>query len=136
MARTIEELIHVEARLNRAFLGYLCAVSAGLLWPMLVGGRLAEPSAALVIAALAMFAVQVGVYVWFATAAGAAARALGGTSWHYVAWILAAPFVALLPIPLVAMVVAASPLSIKFLLGGQLHTAIREQTSMALHVSA
>jgi len=29
-----------------------------------------------------------------------------------------------------------SPLSIKFLLGGQLQTAIREQTSMAMHVSA
>jgi len=60
----------------------------------------------------------------------------GGTSWHYLAWIVAAPFVALLPIPLVAMVVAASPRSIKFLLGGQLKTAIREQTSTALHVSA
>jgi hypothetical protein len=136
MANTIEELIQVEARLGRAFIGYLAAVAAALLWPMVVGGRAADPSALLIAASITVLAVQVGLYVWFAVTAGAAARALGATGWHYVTWILAAPFVALLPIPIVATVVAVSPLSIKFLLGGQLQTAIREQTSMALHVSA
>jgi hypothetical protein len=51
-------------------------------------------------------------------------------------WILASPILALVPIPLVSRVIAVSPLSIKFLLGGQLQTAIREQTSMAMPVSA
>ena len=83
-----------------------------------------------------LLVVQIGLYVWFAIAAGAAARALGGTAWHYVVWILASPVLALVPIPIVSTVIGVSPLSIKFLLGGQLQTAIREQTSMAMHVSA
>jgi len=136
MARTIEELITVDARLGRAFIGYLFAVLSGIAWPMFVAGRGSDPSATMIATSLALLAVQAGFYVWFALVAGAAARALGGTAWHYVAWILAAPFLALLPLPLVSTVIAVSPLSIKFLLGGQLQTAIRDQTSMALHVSA
>jgi hypothetical protein len=93
-------------------------------------------SGSLIAASFALGFAQVCFYVWFALAAGAAAKALGGTAWHYIVWILVAPFLALAPLPLVSTVIAVSPLSIKFLLGGQLNTAIREQTSMALHVSA
>jgi hypothetical protein len=35
--------------------------------------------------------------------------------------------VALIPIPIVSTIIGVSPLSIKFLLGGQLQTAIRER---------
>src|SRR5688500_6608102 len=136
MARTIEDLIHAEARLGRAFVGYLFAVLSGMAWPMIVGGRGGEPSVAWIAASLGLLVLQVGLYVWFALAAGAAARALGGTAWHYIVWILASPILALVPIPLLSTVIAVSPLSIKFLLGGQLQAAIRDQTSMALHVSA
>jgi hypothetical protein len=83
MAPTIEELIHVESGLSRAFAGYLFAVLSAVAWPMVASG-----------------------------------------------------FGPLVPIPLVSTVIAVSPLSIKFLLGGQLQTAIREQTSMAMHASA
>ena len=41
----------------------------------------------------------------------------------YVVWILAAPLLAKIPIPLVSTLIAVSPLSIKFLLGSQLHSA-------------
>ena len=136
MAMTIEELIHAEAGLGRAFIGYLFAVLSGLAWPMIAASFGQEPSAGIVAATLGLLVVQIGFYVWFAIAAGAAARALGGTAWHYIVWILASPILALIPIPLVSTVIAVSPLSIKFLLGGQLQTAIREQTSMAMHVSA
>jgi hypothetical protein len=136
MAKTIEDLIHAEARLGRAFVGYLFAVLSGMAWPMIVAGQGVEPSAAWIAASVGLLVLQVGLYVWFALAAGAAARALGGTAWHYIVWILVAPLLAFAPIPLVSMVIAVSPLSIKFLLGGQLQTAIRDQTSMALHVSA
>ena len=137
MARTIDELIRIEARLRRAFLGYLPAVAAALAWPLVVAGRVADPSAAVVAAALVVLAVQVGLCVRFAVTANASARALGTTAWHYVAWILSAPFVAMLPIPIAATAaIALSPLVVRFLLGGQLQTAIREQTSMLLHVRA
>ncbi len=132
-ATTIEDLIHAEAELSRAFGGYLFAVLSSVAWPMVVAGQ--EPGTALIVGSLALLIVQVGLFVWYALAAGAAARALGGTAGHYIAWILAAPILALAPIPLVSTVIAVSPLSIKFLLGGQLQTAIRDQTSMALHLS-
>ena len=51
---------------------------------------------------------------------------LGEKAWPYVTWILAAPILSLVPIPIVSTLIAASPLSIKFLLGRQLNTAIRE----------
>jgi hypothetical protein len=135
MAKTIEELIDVDGRLGRAFIGYLVAVIAAVLWPMIVAGSGPEPSGVLIATSLGVLVVQIGLYLRFALAVGAAARALGATAWHYILWILIAPFVALVPIPVFATVVAVSPLSIKLLLGGQLQTAIREQTSMALHVS-
>ncbi len=136
MAMTIEELIHAEAGLARAFVGYLLAVGSSLAWPMIAASISQEPTLGIGLATIGLLVVQIGLYVWFAIAAGAAARALGGTAWHYIVWILASPILSLVPIPLVSTVIAVSPLSIKFLLGGQLQTAIREQTSMALHVSA
>jgi hypothetical protein len=136
MAMTIEELIHAEAALGRAFVGYLFAVGSALAWPMIAAGISPEPTAGIGFVTLGLWAVQIALYVWFAMAAGAAARALGGTAWHYIVWILASPILSLVPIPLVSTVIAVSPLSIKFLLGGQLQAAIRDQTSMAMHVSA
>jgi hypothetical protein len=136
VARTIEDLIHAEARLSRAFAGYLFAVITAAAWPMFVVTQPTEPSVVLIAVSLGLLAGQIGLSIWFAMAAGAAAKALDGTAWHYIVWILASPLVAMVSIPLVSTVVAVSPVSIKFLLGGQLQTAIREQTSMALHVSA
>ena len=139
---TIEDMIRAESRLGRAFIGYLFAVLSGVAWPMLVAGPMVAADQGqdlpvwVGVSWLAMVAVQIVCYVWYAIAAGGAARALGATGWHYVVWIIAAPFLALLPLPLISTVIAISPLSIKFLLGGQLQTAIREQTTMALHVSA
>ena len=133
-ATTIEDLIHAEAGLSRAFGGYLFAVLSSVAWPKVVAGL--DPGPALIVGSLALLIVQLCLFVWYAIAAGEAARALGGTAWHYITWILAAPILALAPIPLVSTVIAVTPLSIKFLLGGQLQTAIRDQTSMALHLSA
>ena len=137
-AMTIDDLIRAEARLGRAFVGYLFAVGSALAWPMLIAGQVRgqEIPVWVALASLGLLIVQIGLYVWYAIAAGAGAKALGETGWHYVLWILASPLLSMLPIPLVSTVTAVSPLSIKFLLGGQLQTAIREQTSMALHVGA
>ena len=71
--------------------------------------------------------------MWYAISAGAAAKLLGATGWHYVVWILVAPFLARLPIPIVSTIIGVSPLSIKFLLGGQLQTAMRLATFEELH---
>ena len=69
MAMTIEELIHAEAGLARAFIGYLFAGPVGLAWPMIAASFGPEPSAGIVVATLGLLVVQIGLYVWFAIAA-------------------------------------------------------------------
>jgi hypothetical protein len=45
----------------------------------------------------------------------------------------AAPFLAMIPIPIVSTIIGVSPLSIKFLLGGQLAAAIRQESFAGIH---
>jgi hypothetical protein len=121
---SVDELIAAESRLNRSMLACLVAFMAGVIFLNVKtgGGGLTRGLAALVLLCL-----QVGCYVWYALAAGAAAKILGEARWKYVAWILVAPFLALVPFPMVSTLIGLSPLAIKFLLGGQLKTAIRER---------
>ena len=131
----VDELIRVDTRLSRSFIGYVAALGAGLIWMMFIAKRTPtggiEPS----LAALLLVPLQIGLFLWYAISAGAAAKALGDAGWKYALWILASPFLALIPIPIVSTIIAVSPLSIKFLLGGQLQTAIREESLAGLHQS-
>ena len=132
MAETrVDELIRVENRLTRSFIGYVVVLVTPFIMTFFVSGSTG-------VARLSPFAfvfllVQIGLYVWYATSAGAAAKVLGGHGWKYVVWIMAAPFLALVPIPLVSTIIGVSPLSIKFLLGGQLQTAIRQESFADFH---
>lgn len=127
---SIDDLVRAEAGLNRAFFGYAAAVLGSFAWSMYVPTQPQAQSLNLLLISLMILVVGIGMLVWYAFAAGGAAKVLGATAWHYVVWIIAAPVLALVPIPLVSTVIAVSPLSIKFLLGGQLQTAIREQGTM------
>lgn len=127
---TTEELQAADTRLTRSFLAAVATWLATLLRAMFVG---VPAPGEVSLFPLVMGALQIGAYVWYAIAAGAAARAVGAVRWHYVTWILAAPFLAMLPIPIVATLIGVSPLSIKFLLGGQLQTAMRQQMFADLH---
>ncbi len=88
--------------------------------------------------AVGLGATTLAAYVWYAFAAGAAARAIGEDSRLYLAGTLAAPILAIL-LPWLGFrgwlprAIAAAPLSIKFLLGNQLDEAQRRQTSLYLH---
>jgi hypothetical protein len=115
---SVEELMAVESRLNWSLGACVVALVAVYGWAFAGGGA---------VVALLLVLFQIGCYVWFALSAGAAARILGEAPWKYVVWILVAPFLALIPIPIVSTIIGVSPLSIKFLLGGQLDTAIRER---------
>ena len=46
---------------------------------------------------------------------------------EYILWVLAAPFLALIPIPIVSTVIGLSPLSLKFFFTGQLRNEIKER---------
>ena len=131
MAERVEDLIRAETRLTRSFAACVVIFLASTVWlymaPRSPAGGI-EPNWV----GTALLLLQFGCYVWFAFAAGAAAKLLGDPGWKYIVWILAAPLLARIPIPIVSTLIAISPLSIKFLLGGQLQTAIREEGVAAI----
>jgi hypothetical protein len=126
---SVDDLLAADDRLTHSFTAAVAAALASIGWAVFFGNT--GP----VWLRLVLITAQFGCYIWYAVAAGAAANVLGGTGWHFVAWILAAPFAALIPIPIVSAVIGVSPLAIKFLLGGQLQSAIRESTFEAIHQS-
>ena len=123
---SVEELVAAETALNRSFGAAVVALLASLVWMVTLGKVAGEPRGLVALIMPALLVLQLGCYVWFAVSAGRAAKLLGGTGGMYVAWIIAAPLLSLLPIPVLSMIIRASPLSIKFLLGNQLERAIRE----------
>ena len=134
MAETqFDALVQAESRLTRSFMVAVAAVGIWLIWLLFIATP--EQMTPTDPTMLTMSGIQLASYVWYAIAAGGAARVLGDTGWKYVAWILAAPFLAKIPIPFVSTVIAISPLSIKFLLGSQLQEAIRQQGVASIHES-
>ena len=131
----LDVLLKAETNLNRAFWAAAAGLIGSLLWVMFVQGPTTDAGSGVAQAGLVLALLQFGCYVWYAFAAGAAARVLGATGWIYIAWILAAPFLAMIPIPIVSTLIGVSPLSIKFLLGGQLQTAIRQEGFAGIHAS-
>jgi hypothetical protein len=121
------------ANLNRSFAACVLFFVLNLLAPAVLGLPYSARSASI---AVILLLAMIGSYVWYAIAAALAARTLGERAWTYVTWILIAPFVSqlvsLIGIPFMGSVLAASPLSIKFLLGNQLDEALRSATSMNL----
>jgi hypothetical protein len=126
MNTSVDTLLAADSHLTRSFIAAVAGALAVMLWTVFAGSSFSWISLVLILA-------QLGCYAWYAMATGEAAKALGDTGWAYVAWILAAPFAALIPIPVVSTVIAVSPLSIKFLLSGQLQSAIREETFEVMH---
>ena len=126
-------LITAESRLNRSFWAAVVTVLATVCWMLFVTGPRVDAGSGAATASTVLLMLQLGSYTWYAVAAGGAARALGDPGWKYVAWILVAPFLARLPIPIVSTIIGVSPLSIKFLLGGQLQTAIRQEGFASIH---
>ena len=120
-----------DARLSRSFVAAVGALAATILWVLFLAGpgEATETSAT----SLVLMAVQFACYIWYAVAAGGAAKVLSDTGWKYIAWILAAPLLARLPIPLLSHLILASPLAIKLLLGSRLQAAIRREGIASLH---
>ena len=130
---SIDDLVAADSQLSRSFIGCVVAWLASFGWGIFAGPVTATQPVSVPWVPLAILVVQIALYVWYAVSAGRAARVLGGVGWKYVVWILVAPFLALVPVPIVSMIIGVSPLSIKFLLGGQLQTAIRDATFAEMH---
>lgn len=123
----IETLLRREARLGASFA--TCAsffVCNGVVNFTFIGRSL--PGAWLAVVVLSTLAGLLASYAWFATEVTLAASALGRKPVPYLIWMLAAPGLALLPLPVISIAIAASPLSLKFRLAGQLREEIHERT--------
>ena len=130
---TVEQLIKVESQLTRSFVGAVIGLLANLLWTFFLAPRSPTGRIEFGTVTIVLTVFQLALYVWYAKSAGAAASAIGEAGWKYVVWILAAPFLALLPLPIISTLIAASPLAIKFLLGSQLQSSIRSSTFNEIH---
>jgi hypothetical protein len=109
----------------------MAAVTAFLLylgWPFFV--RLTAPAYVRWAGAMeiALAVAGLAAYAWFASAATMAAARVGRSKVLVLAWLLAAPLLSLLPLPVVSTVLQASALSVKFLLAAELRATIRERT--------
>jgi hypothetical protein len=117
-----------ETRLDRSFAAAVTAFLLNLGWPLFL--RLTGPAyvrgAGVVEIALAM--ALLAAYAWFAYAAMVAAARVGRSRGLVLGWLLAAPLLSLLPLPIVSTVLLASPLSLKFILAAELRATIRERT--------
>lgn len=78
--------------------------------------------------ATALAFALLAAYAWFAYAAAVAAARVGRSRALVLLWLLAAPLLALLPIPFLSTIVQASPLSLKFILAAELRALIHDRT--------
>jgi len=125
---SVDQLLAIERQLDRSFVVCVVFVLVFALWPVYL--RLTDQTSAAWAfpVGLALALLLLGSYVWFAVTATRAARALGKAWGGYLAWLLLAPLFSCLPIPIVSLLLAASPLSLKFLLSGQLRSEIHDRT--------
>jgi hypothetical protein len=124
----LDDLLAAEARLDRSFAIAVTAFVLSLGWPFFV--RITGPAYARWAGGveITLAAVFLAAYAWFAYAATLAAARVGRSRVLVLGWLLAAPLLALVPIPVVSTVLQASPLSLKFILAGELRATIHERT--------
>ena len=131
----VERLMRADTSLTRSFIAAAATWVGGWIWTLYLAGPDPFGNPRMPWLGMGLGLLQIGAYVWYAIAAGRAASALGDSGWKFVVWIVVAPFLALLPLPVISSLIAASPLAIKFLLGGRLQTAIRVASFADLHAS-
>lgn len=128
MKYSTEDLLAIESRLG-SFLVCVAALLAYIAWPFDVDAMPREwgPGVMLAVIVLGPLVLLLGAYLWFAVSVGRAEKAVGENATLFVLWVLAAPLLSVLPIPIVSTLIA-SPLSLKFLLSRELRSKIHDQT--------
>jgi hypothetical protein len=124
----IDRLLAIERQLDRSFVVCVVLLLVSLGLPVFL--RLTDQSAGLGsgVLAAALGTALFGCYVWFAVSVARAAKGVGGRWIPYLAWLVLSPLFLCLPIPLLSHLIAASPLSLKFFLSGQLRSEIHRRT--------
>lgn len=125
---TVETLLRREWRLDRSFEAVVVALVGSFLFVYLLGHLGSAAPVSLYLIAPWLPFLLLACYAWYVVEAILTARAVGRSPWLIGAWLLAAPFLSLLPIPVVALVLQASPLILKFILARELRAQIHQQT--------
>ena len=128
VVESVDGLLAVESRLDRSFGWAITAFLLTTFWPLAARTMGVRGHAWANVVWVALTLAYIACYVWFAFAAGAAATRVGRSRVLVSGWTLA---VLLLPIlfgGILSALIAASPLSLRFLLAGELRSLIREKT--------
>jgi hypothetical protein len=130
---SVDDLLTVESRFDRTFGVAVAAILVYLFWPLAARTMGVKQYGWASTVYAASWVLLLAAYVWFALAASAAARPVGRSPLLIGAWILLAPIVGpiaglLLPIPFLGTLIAVSPLSLRFLLAGELRSEIQSRT--------
>lgn len=134
MTASVDDLLAVEERLDRSFgVAVVLFLACNVGWPLLTRAMGVTQQGWANTVFNILWVLLLAAYVWFAWAAGAAAARVGRSKVLTAAWIvlapaLLAPLAGLLGIPFLGLLISASPLSIRFVLAGELRSEIRTQT--------
>jgi hypothetical protein len=134
---SVKELMAIESRLNRSFYAAVIAVIISIvLNAYLIAPLLREPRENVALIALAVSIgtlLALGGYIWYVVSIYATAKAMRKPFGLYLFWAIGGPILSLIPIPIVSRILSVTPLTIKFLLSGEIRTMIRLQTLRDLH---
>jgi hypothetical protein len=122
-------MLAIESRLDRAFAIAVTAILCQIGWPLALVAMEQGDSRWGTIVFIVLSVLVLLAYVWYAIAVGKAARAVDRPGGLFTAWVLGAPFAAfLVRVPLLGTIIAVSPLSLKFVLSGELRSKIHDKT--------
>jgi hypothetical protein len=133
---SVKELMKIDARLNRSFYAAVAALIISIAVSIFSISPAREPrtgSLALALIIILLLFSAVAAYVWYVVSIYLTAAAIKKPSGLYLFWAIGGPILSLLPIPIISIVLAVTPLIIKYLLSGEIRTMMRLQTLRDLH---
>lgn len=136
---SVKGLNAIESRLNRSF---YAAVVALIVYIVINGyfgiHAVAFRNVVLLLIIMAAALLALGGYIWYVVSLSITAKAINKRCGPYLFWAIGGPILSLIPVPIplwgyVSMALAVAPLTIKFLLSGEIRTMIRFQTLRDMH---
>jgi len=126
---SVQTLNLLATRLNRSFYAAVISILVYLVLSMMVLPsiyRSQRTGAILVVLLIGFcFFLAIAGYIWYVVSIGITTRRLEKPAALYILWLIAAPLLALLPIPVVSIIIGVSPLSIKYLISNEIQAKIR-----------
>jgi hypothetical protein len=134
---TVKELLGIESCLNLSFYAAVIAFIFlySISWfslPFLLEPR-SNKTIALLLVIVAGAILAFAGYIWYMVSIYKTAKAINKPGGLYLLWAIGGPILSQIPIPIVSIALAVTPLIIKFLLSGEIRTMIRLRTLRDFH---